>query len=94
MRGAQEGYCAFSLALIADYQMTVEEAFDYLAKGYLPTRLQRRLELDEKDVKDMMAMKNEGLTYTEIAECYGIHRSAIHRKIKQHTLRSDCHVGY
>lgn len=38
--------------------------------------------LNDDDLKDMIAMKRQGLTYRQIAEFYGVDNALLHKKIK------------
>ena len=71
-----------ALALLSDYQITIEEAFTYLSRGELPKMASRRLNLQPADISDMKALRAEKVKYREIGEYYGIHKSQVHRYIR------------
>ncbi|SDX75543.1 helix-turn-helix domain-containing protein [Tepidimicrobium xylanilyticum] len=42
---------------------------------------------DNKDVADMVELKNQGLSYREIGQIYGISGDAVYRRIRRHKKR-------
>lgn len=59
--------------------VTVEKAFD-LFEGIFPKV--NNTAVTQDDVEDMIKLKNEGLTYRELGEIYGMSKDAVHKRIK------------
>ncbi len=66
---------ALAAAIIVEDIATVEDAFD-LVKG-------SKTYFNKDDSLDMLAMQNQGMTYREIAEVYGVTRTTIIGRIRR-----------
>ena len=43
----------------------------------------RNTSITKKDIEDMIRMKEQGMTYEEIGEIYGLTKGAVYRRIKR-----------
>ena len=70
------GFTALMICVFSN--MTPEQAFRKLEnKSYKNTML------SDEDALDMMKMKENGMTYKAIGECYGISESAAFRRMER-----------
>lgn len=73
-----DDYGLTALMICVFSNMTPEQAFRKLEnKPYKYTML------SDEDALDMVKMKENGMTYKSIGECYGISESAAYRRIER-----------
>ncbi len=80
-----ENYTALLIAI--EKEVCQEEAFkilDIVADGKQISNRKFKVKLINEDMKDMIKLKNEGLTYKQIGEIYGISDHAVYRRIKRY----------
>lgn len=74
-----DDYGLTALLLSIFHNMTPEQAFRKLEnKSYKYTGI------TDEDIKDMVKMRNEGMTYKAIGECYGLSESQTYRRIEDY----------
>ena len=77
--------CA-ALAIAILKPVSVEQAFDLIEIGSL-----KKTYLMPEDTKDMVKLKNNGTTYTEIGEIYDITANAVLKRVKRYKeLNKNC----
>jgi DNA invertase Pin-like site-specific DNA recombinase len=72
-----ESWCALFIAIY--YNITPEQAFETFWKGKV-NRINRSLTKD--DELEMTRLKQQGMTYKEIGDIYGISDHAVYKRIK------------
>lgn len=70
---------ALAIAICSEKYMLPEEVFSIIEE--------KSLGVSDKDVKDMLKMKAEGMTYRQVAEIYGIHVDNVYGRIRRHRDR-------
>lgn len=80
----RENIAALCIAIIRDDVFTVEQAFAVF-EGKDVTRHRS----SKEDIKDMIAMKTQGMTYREIGKIYGMSGSGILRRIDEHKKETN-----
>lgn len=80
-----ENHCALTLAILSPVFLTPEQSFECLTSGIVKRKKGQRNTsgLKTEDTADMIQMRLEGMTYRQIAECYGIDQHAVHSRIKR-----------
>lgn len=73
--GLRYNIAAFVIAIVRKDVYIPEQAFAIIAG--------RKFKVDEKDVEDMMIYRNEGMTYKEIGEIYGLSKDNVYGKIRK-----------
>lgn len=75
----KENYYALLICILMP--VTIERGFDLL-EGKI-TKVQNRA-IKKDDVEDMILMKQQGMTYKEISDIYGLSWDAVRRRIKRY----------
>ena len=73
---------AMYIAILRDDVFTVEQAFRILEDKDIV-----RHRTSSEDTEDMIAMREQGMTYREIGEIYGMAESSILKRIKNYEKR-------
>lgn len=74
----KENYYALLICILRP--VTIERSFDMLS-GKI-TKVQNKA-ITKDDVRDMISMKQQGMTYQEISDIYGLSWDAVRRRIKR-----------
>jgi hypothetical protein len=77
-KALKENYYALLICILKP--ITIETSFQML-NGIFPKR--NHTDVHKDDVKDMIRMRQQGITYREIGEVYGMSDEAIYRRIKR-----------
>lgn len=75
----KENYYALLICILLP--VTIEKSFD-LMEGRITKK--RNTAITRNDVKDMILMKQQGMTYEEISGIYGLSWDAVRRRIKRY----------
>lgn len=67
---------ALTLAICSENFMLPEAAFSILEES--------KFKIGEEDTKDMLAMREQGVTYRDISEIYGSTDSSIYHRLKRY----------
>lgn len=78
---------AMYIAILREDIATPEQAFAVISNTSAIKAIK------DEDVKDMIAMKKQGLTYKQIAEIYGSTDSNIHHRIKRYKGKKTSSSG-
>lgn len=73
----EENWCALAIAILL--KQPPETSFQILEEG---KKNQGRSALDCKDTLDMISFREQGLTYREIGEMYGLKEYVVYKRIK------------
>jgi len=82
---AFENVAAFVLALTSDRELTPEEAFTALERGEVREKRRGRPKRAYRSHEDKLRMKemhDNGMTYREIGEVYGVDHTCVWRCVK------------
>lgn len=74
----KENYYALLICILLP--VTIEKSFD-LMEGRITKK--RNTAITRNDVKDMILMKQQGMTYEKIGQLYGLSKDATHKRIKR-----------
>lgn len=86
----KENYYALLLCILRpDY--SVERSLQAMMDGVFTKR--RNMTIKANDIKDMIQMHQQGLTYEKIGEAYGITSQAVYRRIKRYIRRCQLAAG-
>lgn len=94
----EDNWLALGIAILSPKFITPEEAFDLLyieerATRGKPSRRYNKT-IDDKDIKDMMKLKFEqGYTYKEIADMYGVTAYTVYGRIRNYKKKEDAPDG-
>jgi hypothetical protein len=80
----KENYYALLICILKP--VTIEKSFELINGKF--TKVQNK-SIDNTDVKDMIRMKQQGMTYQGIGEMYGLTDQAVYRRIKRY--KEVCH---
>lgn len=76
----KENYYALLICIVRpDYN--IDRSLQFMLDGKI---IRRDNSLQKCDVKDMISMKQQGMTYDEIGELYGLTKGAVYRRIKRY----------
>lgn len=84
----RENIVALYIAILRDDVITVEQAFDAL-EGI---KRDRGI-YDEKDTKDMVRMRKQGISWSAISRIYGVSASTVSRRVKGYAKEKDLSVA-
>lgn len=79
----QYNIAALTLAILREDIATAEQAFSIIE------RRKNRTVYNYKDTLDMIKMTEQGLTYDEIGEIYGISGDAVYGRIRRYKKRTN-----
>lgn len=74
-------YCAFAVAVCRDIDM--DEAFDMVIKG------KRSLYKPVEEVREMIRLREEGKTFKEIGQVFGLKADTVFMRIKRYNKRLE-----
>lgn len=75
----KENYYALLICIIRP-EYNIDKSLKFMMEGKIA---RRNNSLSRSDVKDMISMKQQGMTYEEIGEIYGLTKGAVYRRIKR-----------
>lgn len=81
-----ENYCALYIAIIKE--CNVEDAFRLYHYGHKKVVYNKNGE----EIENMIKLKNQGYTYQQIGDIYGIARNTVCEKIKRYKNKIECAV--
>lgn len=78
-------YAALAVAILASKPCTPERAFDTLYGDFIQQKNKRLPRLEERAIEaEIIQLRESGMKLQDIADIYGITRSAVHHRITRH----------
>lgn len=67
---------ALTIAICSEKYMLPEEVFSIIEN--------KKININDEDMRDMLAMRDKGMTYRKIGEIYGIDQHAAHGRVRRY----------
>lgn len=85
-----ENYHALTIAILSETYCTPEEAFERLDRGLKLIRLR---DAEKTNTIDIINLRTQGIKLQDIADMYGVTRSAICHRIKRFQRQEQSNYG-